>query len=186
MREPMLFRSLVLHDLFKIESQPSQRVQVGLSAEMTYDVAVLLSTQPVAWTAWRGSVPVACFGIVEQFPRRHGLGWSILAEGIGRDMLKLTRFIAHEIATCGLARVELLAKAQDIEPMLARMDPLDPGQIVAVAMLKPTKAMRWAMLLGMQPGHLLRCYGAMSESYMMFERITPPQLGALRLVERAA
>ena len=71
----------------------------------------------------------------------------------------------------------------DLESILAARPHLDSGQIVALAMVEPTPEMRWACMLGFRPAHLLRRYGALAESVMLFERIRVAPVGQ---VERAA
>ena len=163
-------------DLLEIARQPSQDRVLGLDYTWTEAEAQELCAEPVAWTARREGVIVACFGIAETFPGRQGWGWAVLATGIGGAHLAVTRFMRTVIAGCDLARLEVLARAVDLEAVLtaaviAREGPLDSGELVALAMARPTPECRWAALLGLQPGHVLRRYGALGESYMLFERI---------------
>lgn len=171
------FSTLCPEDVLAIQAQPSQQVLFGMPALTSWDDACAMAEAPVAWSA-RAACDnrlVACFGIVEHFPGVHGLAWSVLADGLGVVHLQLTRFMRSQVEECGLARLELLAKGPDLEAMLASFPyPLDSGQIVELAMRRATRAMRWAVLLGMKPAHLLRCHGAACESYMLFERINPP------------
>ncbi len=170
MRE-IAFHRLEPNDLFEIERQPSQLTVLGMPADLTEAEAQILADQDVAWTAWVAGRPIACFGISEFFAGRHGLAWSLLAEGIGADHLALTRFMRAEIAGAGLARIELIARAADIEDMAARYPWMDPWALVQVAMAEPTPECRWARLLGFRPAHVLRLYGGASETFMLFERL---------------
>lgn len=167
------FTRLTAEDVLAIQAQPRQRTVFGMDVETTYDDALAMAQAPIAWAARVDGRLIACFGIVDHFTGLQGLGWTILAEGIGQAHLPLTRFIRAAIDGCGLARLELIARGPDIEPILASRPDLDSGQIVAIASSRPTPEMRWALMLGMQPAHLLRCYGAASETYMLFERLRP-------------
>lgn len=165
------FVRLCAAHLAMIQAQPSQELLLGQKAEATPEEAEILAGQPVAWAALRGDRVQACFGIMENAPGKHGIGWALLASGIGAAHLELTRFVKAALQDCGLDRVELLAKAHDIEVTLARHPGLDSGQIVALAMTQATPEMRWAALLGLTPVHLLRRYGPEGECFMLFETI---------------
>lgn len=170
------FTKLQPVDLLEIARQPSQDRVLGLAYEWSEAEGQQLCAEPVAWTARADGRIIACFGISETFEGLQGWGWAVLATGIGGAHLALTRFMRSVIAECGLARLEVLARAVDLEAVIAtavidREGPLDSGQLVALAMARPTPECRWAALLGLQPAHVLRRYGAASESYMLFERI---------------
>lgn len=178
MTPDLRFSTLRPADLMAIERQASQRRLFGLPAEMDADLAEQSAAQPIAWCAREGSRILACFGILETFPGRQGTAWALLAEGIGNAHLQLTRFIQGQIAGCGLARLELVARAADIEDEIAQAEAADFGGfnqagLIRRAMRRATPEMRWAVLLGMQPAYLLRQYGAEGETYMLFERIAP-------------
>jgi hypothetical protein len=170
------FHNLDAADLTAIEAQPSQAATMGIAGPIDAETAATMVEQPIAWAVRREDRLIACCGIVENFPGRQGIAWCILAAGIGKDHLEMTRFMAHQIACCGLARVELYARAPDLEAVIAARPELDSGQIVTLALTRPTPEMRWATLLGMTPAHLMRCFGAASESYMLFERVDPMAL----------
>ena len=170
------FTKLQPVDLLEIERQPSQDLQLGLAYEWTEAEGQQLAAEPVAWTARLDGRIIACFGISETFEGLQGWGWAVLASGLGGAHLAVTRFMRSVIAGCGLARLEVLARAVDLEAVIALRQAqgerdLDSGQLVALAMARPTPECRWAALLGLQPAHVLRRYGAASESYMLFERI---------------
>ncbi len=169
------FATLRPDDLFAIERQPSQQTVLGLPAVMTEELAEQSCAQAVAWCARQHGRIVACFGILEQFAGRQGLGWAVLAEGIGMGHFALTRFIQSQIAGCGLARLELLARGPDLEAAIAagRIDPEDPQDLLVSAWRAATPEMRWAVLLGLRPAHVLRQYGAAGETFVLFERIRP-------------
>jgi hypothetical protein len=46
--------------------------------------------------------------------------------------------------------------------------------MVAACMAEPSPECRWACLLGFAPAHVLRNFGAASETYMLFERFARP------------
>lgn len=157
-------------DLFEIKRQESQLTVLGQDSAVDSETAEILASQPVAWTAWVAGRPLACFGISELFESVHGLAWALLSNEIGVHHLQLTRFMQRQIRECGLQRLELLAKASDVEFFAEKYHWMDPGVLVSVAMADPTPECRWAVLLGMKPAHVLRRFGAASESYMLFER----------------
>ena len=162
------FTRLVPVDLARIAPQESQRMWLGIAGECDFAQAQLLASQPVAWTASLGARVVACFGISETFPGMQGVAWALLSAPIGPSHLELTRFMQTEIRTCGLARLELLARATDVEPFVGEYD---PWMLVSASMSVPTAECRWATLLGFEPAHVLRKFGAAGETYMLFERI---------------
>ena len=132
---------------------------------------------PTAWAAIEvddhRSRVVACFGVAEQFAGMHATGWAMLADNIGPSHLAVTRFARRCMDECTVPRVELLARCHDVEGLLERHPGLDPGQIVALATAEPTPEIRWALMLGFKPAHVLRCYGADGGSVMLMERLAP-------------
>jgi hypothetical protein len=172
MPEPLRFAALDPQDLFAIRRQPSQRFVLGLPGDFSEADARVLAQGPVAWTVRQETRILCCFGIAEQFPSQ-GIGWALLTEDIGAAHLALTRFVRAKIAECRLARVEAVARSHDLESALEIYPDLDTGQIVELACQRPTPEMRWAMLCGFRPAHLLRCYGPHGETYMLMERLRP-------------
>lgn len=170
MREAATFEPMQGWHLLAIERQPSQRMLLGQLADASPEEAAAMAAQRVAWTMLVDGRPLACFGIYESYPGLQGMGWAVLGVNIGRAHHALTRFARAQIAACGLKRCELYARASDIEQVIAEHGPLDPGQEVAVAMLRPTPECRWAVLLGLKPRHVLRHYGPLGETFMLFER----------------
>jgi hypothetical protein len=171
------FAALAAHDLMDIVAQDSQKLWLGAPGEPDWDSAEHLAAQPVAWCARRGDGSIlACFGINELFAGKHGVAWALLSQPIGSDHLALTRFIRRAVQQCGLVRLELLAKAVDIEATRAFFAEHgaanDSWAMVAAAMSDPSPECRWAVLLGFEPVHVLRKFGGASETYMLFERIT--------------
>lgn len=167
------FSTLTARDVMEIQALPRHAVIFGQPARVSQEEAEVLAAAPIAWAARYDGGLIAAFGIVEHFAGQQGLGWTLLADRLGAAHLRLTRFVAAQIENCGLARLELMARGPDLEPILARMPDLDPGQVVELAMQAATREMRWALALGMRPAHLLRCWGADCESFMLFERLQP-------------
>jgi hypothetical protein len=164
------FHRLEPDDLLEIDRQESQLLWLGAPGDVDRESAAILAAEPVAWTAWGDGRIVACFGISETFPGVQGVAWALLGREIGSQHLALTRFMAREIRECGLERLELLAKANEVEDVAEAIPDIDPGILTKVAMVEPTPECRFALLLGMQPMHCLRRFGAASETYMLFER----------------
>lgn len=169
----LTFSPLEPGDLLAIERQASQRLVLGLPGAVSPEDAQVLAAAPVAWTVCDRNRIIACFGIAELFEGRQGLGWALLGERIDGAHPALTRFVRAQVAGCALARVECLARAHDLEGVLDLYPDLDTGQIVGLACQHPTPEIRWAMLVGFRPAHLLRCYGPLGESYMLLERLRP-------------
>lgn len=158
------FRQMKPADLFGIDVQDSQATFLGLDATPDEETALNLASQPVAWTAWRPAIGelVACFGFNEAFPGKHGTAWALLGKGLCRDHLALTRFVRGVVAGCTLDRLDVLARSHDYGPGIRGM---------SAALADPTPEVRWCLMLGFEPAHLLRKFGAAGEAYMMFERI---------------
>lgn len=174
------FSTLRPEDLRAMEVQPSQSTLLGEPHSWDDAQTELVCAQPVAWCAREAEGPeigriVACFGIVELFAGIHGYGWAVLAPRIGRSHFELTRFIQGQIDGCGLARIELRARADDrLEQDLAvGSRPVNPALVLQLALHRATPEIRWGVLLGLRPVHVLRQYGAARESYVLFERIDP-------------
>ena len=166
------FRRLEPGDLLSIDAQASQQLVLGLRVRLDFAQAEHYAAMPVAWAARRGEELLACFGINELFAGAHGVAWAVLAEGLGRDHLALTRFMQSEIRDCGLARLELLARCVDVDLAVERLPDITGDELVQLV-TKPdhaTPEVRWAMMLGMEPAHVLRRFGAASESYLLYER----------------
>jgi hypothetical protein len=150
-------------DLFGIDVQDSQTTFLGVDATPDEETALNLASQPVAWTAWRADGAIlACFGFNEAFPGKHGTAWALLGKNIGRDHLTLTRFVRKVVADCALDRLDVYARAADYGPGIRGM---------SAALADPTPELRWCLMLGFDPAHLLRKFGAAGETYMLLERI---------------
>ncbi len=168
----LCFNPMAPADLLKIERQPSQAMMFGVEGSVSREEAEGLAAQPCAWTARLDGRIIACFGINETFAPVQGVGWAVLARGIGAAHLPLTRFIRDRcVLSSGLKRLELFALANDAEPILARWPDLDGCELLAAVMVNPTRECAWARLLGVRPAHVLRKFGLASETYVLFERI---------------
>lgn len=163
-----------------VELQPSQQRPLGLEHEPSEDEIARMCAGPVAWAAVQADRVLACYGVVEQFGGMHGTGWAMLSTALGAAHLAITRQFRRELDRCALPRMEMLARCHDVEGLLSRRPWLDPGQVVAIAMTQPTPEIRWGLMMGFAPAHVLRCYGANGESVMLMERIAPAlRAGAL-------
>jgi hypothetical protein len=162
--------------MLALQAGRANRVVFGMPVVATREEAQAIASERIAWAARSGAKLLACFGIVEHFAGVHGLAWAILADRLGSAHLPLTRFVAAEIAACGLPRLELLARGPDLEALLAKwpaLPALDSGQMVELAAMRATPEMRWAKLIGMRPAHVLRFYGGAAETFVLFERLEP-------------
>lgn len=140
-------RQMAAEDAMAIKRQASQRVQLGLEAQMTPEIAQDLIDGGEAWTMTRDGVPVACLGLRETFPPVQGVAWAILADGVGAAHLALSRFARRRIAASPLVRIEAIVRTSVEAECL------------------------WARLVGLEPVALLRKFGAASEDHMLFERV---------------
>ena len=165
------FARLTADDLLAIERQPSQRLLLGAAESIERDEAEALADQDDAWSCWRGDRLLACVGINETFPGRQGVAWALLATALGAAHLPLTRFVAGRIAASPLARIEAFARSAVGDPAFDQFPELDSGQKVAIVMAAPSPELRWARRVGLEPAHVLRKFGAASETYVLCERI---------------
>jgi len=135
-------------DMLVIQRQSSQLVQLGIERTVTMEEAEAIAEgDGEAWTArYQGRI-VACLGLRETFPGRQAVAWAVLAEGLGPAHLAITRFARARIRASSLARIEAIVRE-------------------AV----PAEA-AWAQLVGLAPAHVLRCFGAQSETHILCERI---------------
>jgi hypothetical protein len=174
MPDGVTFTRLAAADLLAIERQRSQATVLGIPGDIDMDEAATLAEQPHAWTARHQDRIVGCFGITEPFPGVQGVAWALLAAGIGRAHLALTRFAARELANSGLNRVEVLARCA------ATPEHFDHAAAMrwALSASRITPECRWAGLLGLRPAHVLHRYGAASETHMLFEWFGVPAIAA--------
>lgn len=162
-------RPFVAADLIEIEVQPSQAELYGEPLVRDAQTGAALEAQELSRTARDGQGRIlACFGINQVFAGRHGVAWALLAEGIGSDHAALTRAMRELIDGSGLVRVEMTVKAAD----RLRPDMLPNERMRFVLGKKQrTAEVRLALALGMEPVHVLRGYGAKSETYLLCEKL---------------
>ncbi len=166
------FRPMRAPDAMTIERQPSQRVQLGLNSVMTIEAAADLAEGGEAWTAWRGDSPIACVGLRETFPGVQAVAWAILSRGLGGDYVAITRFTRRRIAASLYRRIEAICIAAiDAEAILLSFPGLDPAQLLEAVLCVKGPQVRWAEALGLVPTHVLRKFGAASETHILCERI---------------
>lgn len=135
-------------DALEIQRQASQRVQLGIEREILLEEADDIAAGPgEAWTLRHHGRIVACLGLRETFPGRQAVAWAILAEGIGAAHLAISRFARRRVAESPLRRIEAIVRAEVHAECV------------------------WARLVGLQAAHVLRCFGAQSETHVLFERI---------------
>lgn len=139
---------MVATDALVIQRQASQRVQLGVERDMSVDEARDLAEGPgEAWTVRQDGRIVACLGLKETFPGAQAVAWAILSERIGAAHLAITRHARRRIAASRLARIEAIVREAV------------PAELA------------WAMLVGLHPAHVLRCFGQSSETHVLCERI---------------
>ena len=164
-------------DILSIERHPDQMLQMGLAAPASREDAEMLCGVGAtgfwgeAWAcSWHDEL-VACLGMRGTFGGTHVITWAILANGIGPAHLAVTRFARARVLDSGYDRIEAIARAADAEAIVERFPHLDAQQLVAAVMVRPTPEIRFAMLSGLKPAHVLRRYGAAAETHMLMERI---------------
>lgn len=159
-------------DLMSIEVQSSQRMTVGIDTRsVTREEAEELAEEREAWAIHSEGRLIACIGIRETFPGVQGVAWATLAQGIGRAHLTMTRFARERIVQCGLQRVEAIVRGPDAESVLDLFPGLDTQQLLEAVLTMATPECVWARLVGLKPAHVLRKFGGLSETHILFERI---------------
>ncbi|GGD73877.1 hypothetical protein GCM10010990_24380 [Croceicoccus mobilis] len=158
----------------EIAAQPSQAMQLGVPiARISDDEAEDLASQQTTAAFLRDGRVIGVMGVAETFPGTHGVAWAIFAEGLGADHLAITREARRRLDTSPLARIEAIAPAADAEPLMALLPDID-ASVLTAALSSPqalTPEIRWAMMMGFQPVHVLRKYGMGCETHMLLERI---------------
>jgi len=164
-------------DLLRIERHPDQMIQLGLTGPIQSQDALAMcgvgeeGDWGEAWACrWNGRL-VACLGLRVALGGSHVIAWAVLARGVGAAHLAVTRFARSRVLRGHYRRVEAVALAADVEGVLGNVGPLDAQQLIEIALLAPTPEMRFAMLAGLEPSHVLRRYGAAGETHMLMERI---------------
>jgi hypothetical protein len=167
------FSRLEPEDILSIDLQASQRMTLGIdTASCTLEEAEELAQEREAWAVRSDGRLIACIGIRETFPGRHGVAWAILATGIGAAHLTMTRFARERIVNCGLQRVEAIVRAADAESVLEHFPGLNGQQLIDMVLTMATPECVWARLVGLRPAHVLRKFGANGETQILFERIS--------------
>ncbi len=135
-------------DMLVIQRQASQLVQLGIERTVSMEEAEAIAEgEGEAWTARHHGRIVACLGLRETFPGRQAVAWAVLAEGLGAAHLAITRFARARIRASKLVRIEAIVR-QSV----------------------PAEA-AWAQLVGISPVHVMRGFGAASETHILCERI---------------
>ena len=161
------------NDLMSIEVQASQQLTLGIDTRScTLAEAEALADEREAWSVWDDGRLIACIGIRETFPGRQGVAWATLSTGLGRAHLTMTRFARERIVNCGLQRVEAIVRAADAESVLQHFPGLDAQQLLEAVLTMATPECVWARLVGLRPAHVLRKFGGIGETHILFERIS--------------
>jgi hypothetical protein len=141
------FRRMLAGDAVLLELQPSQYYELGrYHSAYTLEEGEELAEGGDAWTAHRGVEIVTIAGFRQLFPG-HAVVWASLSAALGRDHLAITRFARWQIENSRFRRLEAIVDAAD------------------------DRAVTWAKLVGLNPVHLLRGYGAEGRDHVLFERI---------------
>lgn len=158
-------------DLLAIERHPAQTFQLGLFAAVTLEGAEELAEQGECWTCFVGDRAVACVGIGETFPGVQGVAWGVLGVGVGAAHLTVTRWARERVRQSPLLRLEAIARSADAEAIVAAHPGIDQASLLAAVLATPTPETIWAKLCGFRAAHVLRKFGAASETHVLFERI---------------
>lgn len=170
-----VIRAMLPEDGDRLQRQPSQRMMLGIDrgATLSAEVAEDLIAGGEAWSIETSDGRLAaCVGLRETFPGVQGVAWAVLAEGIGPTHLAVTRHAQRRIADSPLRRIEAVCRAGiDAEAVLILYPDLDPTQLLEAVLTVPSPETRWAAAAGLTPVHVLRKFGAASETHVLFERI---------------
>jgi hypothetical protein len=155
-----------------LDLQPSQCLQLGELSTLSDEEAEALCDQDEAWACRYDGVLVALVGIRETYPGRQGVAWAMLADKIGSAHLAVTRYARWRVSLSPLKRLEVIAIAGDVEAMIDASPRIanDPW-FLCEKLSRSTAECRWAALIGFRAAHVLRNFGAASETHMLFERI---------------
>lgn len=144
----LVFRPMCAGDAVLLSMQPSQQFELGIEhRQFTMDEGRELAEGGIAWTAARGTRIVGIAGFREVFTG-HALVWATLSDSMGADHLACTRFARAQVAAAPYRRLEAIVEA------------------------KNKRAVAWAELVGLEPVHELRGYGAAGETHILFEKVT--------------
>ncbi len=166
------FSRLEPEDLMSMETQASQRMTLGLETDTyTYEDAQCLANEREAWAVRSEGRLIACIGIRETFPGSQGVAWADLAMGIGKAHLTMTRFARSRIVGARLRRIEAIVRGPDAESILAHFPDVDGAMLLEACLTMATPECVWARLVGLKPAHVLRKFGSLGETHILFERI---------------
>jgi len=142
------FRPFVARDALDLVIQHSQRIELGLDrSDMSIEEARGIEACGNAWSAVaRDGRILGCAGFRETYPGVQAVAWAALAQDLGAAHLAITREAMRRVAAAPYRRIEMLVE-------------------------KSRKPMLWALRLGFSLGHVLRNFGAASETVILFERI---------------
>jgi len=107
-RIPLVIAPMKVGDMAGLRPQDHQ-ISVGELVGADYD-RWLLSGGP-GFTAWSGSSPVGCFGVVEQWDGR-GMAWAVLDASAGPHLLPITRAARTWFDSMAYRRVEAYIDTQ--------------------------------------------------------------------------
>lgn len=132
-------------DAVSLNLQLTQRIWLGSTGRpLDRSYGQMLMDAGPCWAVQRrdGSVIAAC-GFAMHWDS-YATCWAMLAEGLGRDHLRLSRIVKAKMAASTIARIEALIRADH-----------------------PAGA-KWARLVGLQPSALLECAGPDGADYHLF------------------
>lgn len=140
-------RAMTAPDVTRLQLQPSQRLFLGHDQVLDLDYGEGLIEAGPCWAAERpdGSI-LACLGFAEQGPG-YAVCWALLAEGLGRDHLALSRVARERMLAAPYRRIEALIRADH------------------------PKGAQWAQLLGLSFAFRVRAAGPEGEDYDLFELV---------------
>lgn len=151
------FRPFLAEDAIALTLQPSQWIEAGIEC-CAIDESQARAME-VAGPAWSAIAPdgrvLCCAGIGTMYhdaagEPAHGVAWAMLSTGIGAAHVAITRYARARISEARHRRIEAIVKADD-----------------------DGEACRWARMVGLTLGHVLRGYGADGATHFLFERVRP-------------
>lgn len=141
------FRTMLAGDAVQLAVQPSQHMELGLHRPLlSIEDGRDLADNGLAWCAHRAGRIIGLAGFRQLFSG-HAVAWAALSLGIGADHLAITRFAREQIELAPYRRIEAIVDADD-------------GAAIA-----------WAKLVGLNPAHVLHCYGEAGTPHILFERV---------------
>lgn len=140
-------RPLAAPDVTRLQLQAAQRLFLGPDRPLDLDYGEGLIAAGPCWTVERedGSI-LGCLGFAEQGPG-YAVCWALLAEGLGRDHLALSRLVRERMLAAPYRRIEALIRADH------------------------PKGAQWARLVGLSFGFRVRAAGPEGEDFDLFELV---------------